>query len=106
VRAVQSCALPIFEFTRVAVFVGLVGATIGWAPQAGVTRRVVDHLQLGILAVPAPSSAATDLVILAREGLDPQVCTSLTVLRVGFVGVGRQAHVLIGTSALADPSLR
>ena len=63
----------VVEITRVALFVGLVGATIGRAPQAGVTGRVVDHLQLGIVAVPAPSSAAADLVVLAWEGLDTEV---------------------------------
>src|SRR5262249_62121964 len=59
--------------------------------------------ELWIVAVPAPSSTAADLVVLARESLDTQVRTSLTVLGVSFVGVGRQAHVLIGTRAVAGP---
>src|SRR5262245_6624775 len=82
------------------------GAAIGRAPQAGVTARVIDQLQLGIVAVPTPSGTAADLVVLAREGLDTQVRTSLPELRVGFVGVSRHAHVLVGTGAVADPSLR
>src|SRR6185312_9226766 len=55
---------------------------------------------------PTPSRAAADLVVFAGERLDTEVRTSLPKLRVGFVGVGRQAHVLVGTRALANPSLR
>src|SRR4029450_8359720 len=94
------------EIARLSLFVALVGATIRRTPQAGVTGRVVDNLQLGIIAVPTPSSTAADLVVLAREALSPQVPTSLPELRVGFVGVGRQAHVLVRTRAVADPNLR
>ena len=96
----------VVKIASIALFVGLVGATIGRAPQAGVTGRVVDDLQLGVIAVPAPSSATTDLVILAREGLDAEIGTSLAELRVGLVGIGGQAHVRIGTRALALPNLR
>src|ERR1700674_843680 len=96
----------VVETTSVALFVGLVRATIGRAPQAGVTGRVVDHLELGVVTVPAPSSAATDLVVLSREGLDAEIGTSLTELRIGFVSVCRQAHVLVGAGALALPSHR
>src|SRR6185295_19997778 len=63
----------VVKVAGIALFVGLVGATIGRAPQAGVTGRVVDDLQLWIVAIPTPSSAAADLVVLAWEGLDTQV---------------------------------
>src|SRR5690606_11502462 len=95
----------VVELTSVALYVGLVRPTISRGPQAGVTGRVVHQLQLGIIRVPAPSRATADLVVLAGEGLDTKILTSLTELRVGLVGLGRQAHVLVGTRAMANPSL-
>ncbi len=95
----------VVEFTGVALFVGLVRATIGRAPQAGVTGRVVDDLRVGVIAVPTPSRAAADLVVLAGEGLDAKILAGLTELRVGLVGVGGQADISIGTRAVANPNL-
>src|SRR4029077_10447046 len=42
----------------------------------------------------------------ARESVDTEIGTSFAGLRVGFDGVGGQAHVRIGTRALALPNLR
>src|SRR4029079_3113138 len=96
----------VVETTSVALLMGLVRAAIGRAPQTGVTGRVVDHLQLGVISVPVPSRAAADLVVLAREGRDTEIGTSLTELRGGLVGVGTDAHGLVGTRAVALPNLR
>src|SRR5581483_11304181 len=93
----------VVEATSVALLMGLVRAAIGRAPQAGVTGRVVDQLQVRIIAIPAPSSATADLVVLAREGLDTEVGTGRAVLRMGLIGVRRQADVLVGARRVAGP---
>ena len=96
----------VVELAGVALLVGLVRAAERWAPQAGVAGRVVDELVLGIVAVPAPSRAAADLPVLAGEGLDAEILAGRAVMRVGLVGVGGQAHVLVGTRRVALPNLR
>src|SRR5882672_8150643 len=95
-----------FVVVLAAVAVGLrqrFGAAELRRPQPRIAGAVVHQVQRRIVGIPALRRAATALPLIAHIGVYPQVLAGRAVLRVLFVGVGRQAYVLVAAGAVTRP---
>ena len=96
----------VVEVARVAFFVGLVRAAIGRAPQTRVGGRVEQRSWCRGRSCTSPKRCRRRSCSPRREGLDAEILTVGAVFGMGLVGVGRQAHFLVGAGVLAGPGHR
>ena len=81
----------------------VVARTLVGVPRAGVTRAVVEQVQLGIVRIPAPGGAAAPLPLVALPGRDAEVLA--LVRRIVGVGVAFEEDFAVRTGAVSAPDL-
>src|SRR6185503_16616372 len=79
----------------------VVARALIWVPGPRVAHAVIEDVQLGVVGIPAPGSAAAALPLVTLPGRDPEVLP----LVGGVVGVGiaLDSDFLVGTGAVHGP---
>src|SRR5450755_905848 len=73
------------------------------APQTGISRAVVDHMQGRVITVKTPSRSAATLPFVTRESVDAQILACGAVFRMRLVGVCCQADIFVTTGGMTLP---
>ena len=81
----------------------VVARSHGLVPGRRIAGAVIDHVQLGVVGVPAPVGAAADLPGIALPGLQAQA--KLAIVRVVAVECLVQQQILVGTGGIGAPGL-